>query len=218
MMGMDPAKDVDPAERLLRHRAKASLRKRMRGMRALLTEDTAGQRSNAIVDRLLASDVLTQAQQVALFWPMLERKEVDLRRLDTALRARAVQVAYPFLEADPETAPEAVPRRMTFRIASPDDLAERGSGFAEPCPEAPLMRQPDVVIVPALAADPRGHRLGYGAGYYDRCLAELQALNPELVTVTVIYDFQLVADLPNTEGDVPTRSICTDQRWLDCSL
>jgi 5-formyltetrahydrofolate cyclo-ligase len=65
--------------------------------------------------------------------------------------------------------------------------------------------------VPALAADPRGHRIGYGAGYYDRALPSYV---PPAATFVVVFDFQLLAEVPCTEGDVPVDRIVTDARTL----
>jgi len=67
------------------------------------------------------------------------------------------------------------------------------------------------VLVPALALDSRGHRLGYGAGYYDRTLPRFC---PPAVSIGVAYDFQLLVELPVTEGDVPCDWIVTDTRAL----
>jgi 5-formyltetrahydrofolate cyclo-ligase len=101
---------------------------------------------------------------------------------------------------------------MTFRFV--DDVTtmdERGFGFAEPTPESPeaTLRELDVVIVPALALDPTGHRIGYGAGYYDRALEGTSVLK-----VGVIFDFQLISEVPATEGDVPVDWVVTDARTL----
>ena len=65
--------------------------------------------------------------------------------------------------------------------------------------------------MPALGVAPSGHRIGYGAGYYDRTLP-LHA--PPAVTLAVAYDFQLLAEVPVTEGDVPVDFIVTDRRVL----
>jgi len=65
------------------------------------------------------------------------------------------------------------------------------------------------VIVPALALDPAGQRIGYGAGYYDRALAMAA-----VVKVGVIFDFQLVSEVPAMDGDVAVDWVVTDRRVL----
>ncbi len=119
-----------PAEEQLRHRAKGELRKRLRSLRSALPASACAERSARIVDALGALDVVAGGRAIALFWPMEDRHEVDLRPLDAQLRARGARVAYPAI--DPET------RVMTFRfVADPADLAPRGLGFREPDAQAP---------------------------------------------------------------------------------
>ena len=200
---------MTPDDAGLRQRVKAELRKRMRGLRKTLPASACAERSARIVGRLLELEPLAAARAVALFWPIEERHEVDLRALDSRLRERGARVAYPAV--DPETG------AMTFRFAEhPDAMVEQGFGFREPAlrePEA-APGDVDVVVVPALAVDPRGHRIGYGAGYYDRALPRFV---PPAVSVAVAFDFQLVAELPETEHDVTAQWIVTDTRTLAAS-
>jgi 5-formyltetrahydrofolate cyclo-ligase len=196
----------DETEAYIRQKVKAELRKRLRAVRHTAPAEACAQRSRKIVTQLEGLEVLQKARSVALFWPIEARHEVDLRPLDTLLRARGVTVAYP--SVDDET------RVMVFRsVADVNLLDERGLGFAEPSPDWPRLGRGelDVIVVPAVAIDPRGHRIGYGAGFYDRTLPDLA---PPAVTVAVAYDYQLVADVPDTAGDVPVDWIVTDTRVL----
>jgi 5-formyltetrahydrofolate cyclo-ligase len=197
---------VDEGENLLRRRVKAELRKRMRGLRMAMPAGACADRSARIVERLLALDVVAAARAVALFWPIEERHEVDLRAAGARLAERGVRVAYPAI--DQET------REMLFRfVDQPDAMIEQGFGFREPSsrePEAPPGAL-DVIVVPALAVDPRGHRIGYGAGYYDRTLPRFV---PPAVAVAVAFDFQLVAEAPSVETDVAAGYVVTDTRQL----
>jgi 5-formyltetrahydrofolate cyclo-ligase len=194
------------AEEQLRRRVKGELRKRMRGLRKTLPASACAERSARIVERLSAMQPVAEAQSVALFWPIEERHEVDLRPLDARLRERGVRIAYPAV--DPETG------AMTFRfVERTDSMLEQGFGFREPPQDAPQASPGalDVVVVPALAVDPTGHRLGYGAGYYDRTLP---AFVPPAVAIAVAFDFQLLVEIPFTAGDVPASWIVTDTRTL----
>lgn len=196
--------DSDSLETTLRYRAKVELRKRMRAVRKATPTSALDKRSSSIVERLEALPEIASANSVALFWPMVDRHEVDLRAFDSALRARGVRVNYPAI--DPET------RVMTFRRV--DDVAtmvERGLGFEEPDPAAPVATSLDAIVVPALAVDARAHRIGYGAGFYDRALA---SLTPRPFAVVVAFDFQLLAEVPETEGDVRCDAVVTDARTL----
>jgi 5-formyltetrahydrofolate cyclo-ligase len=193
-------------EDVLRRKVKAELRKRIRGLRSAAPADACAARSARIVERLEAHPAIGSARGVALFWPIVERHEVDLRALDARLRARGARVAYPAI--DPET------RRMAFRwTASASELEERGLGFAEPAQSAPecARGELDAVVVPALVLAPSGHRIGYGGGYYDRALPDVA---PPAVAIGVGYDYQLLAEVPATEGDVPLDAVVTDLRAL----
>lgn len=200
----DHSHELAPEE-FLRIKVKAELRKRLRGVRKAMPASAAAERSTKIIATLEAHPAVVAAKTIALFWPIEVRKEVDLRPFDASLRKRGVRIAYPAI--DPET------DVMTMRFV--DDLAgleEQGYGFAEPPPDAPHAAELDVVIVPAIAVDPTGHRIGYGAGYYDRTIPKYA---PPAVTIAVAYDWQLVAEVPATEHDVKLAWVVTDTRTID---
>ena len=76
---------------------------------------------------------------------------------------------------------------LVFRAWSPGDAMGKVQwGIAEPLPDKPVL-EPDVALVPLLAFDAAGHRLGYGGGFYDRTLARLRAIKP-VVAVGIAYD------------------------------
>lgn len=200
----DHAHTLAPEE-IIRFKVKAELRKRLRGIRKTAPLEACLERSKLIVERLRAMEIVKDAKSIALFWPIEARHEVDLRALDATFRAKNGVVAYPSI--DPDTGD------MQFRVVT--DLArleERGYGFAEPGAEHPIATALDVVIVPAIAVDPTGHRIGYGAGYYDRTLPKYA---PPAVTIAVAYDYQLVVEVPATEGDVRVDWIVTDVKTIE---
>lgn len=194
-----------PLDIELIHSAKRQLRRRMQTLRMALPTARVLARSERIAERLLRHPFVVQAAGVALFWPMLDRREVDLRAVDTALRERGTRLCYPFMER------EADGSCLTgFRwVAETAQLVERGQRFAEPPLDAPIAKrgEVDLVVVPALAVTAEGHRLGYGAGFYD---ASLEDLCPPAKTIAVAFDFQLLMELPLTERDVPCDVVITD--------
>jgi 5-formyltetrahydrofolate cyclo-ligase len=104
---------------------------------------------------------------------------------------------------------------MTFRfVDAVSALDEAGFGFREPPTSAPEAQAGDidVIVVPALAVDPSGHRIGYGAGYYDRTLPPFA---PPAVAIVVAYDYQLLAEVPAASHDVRVPWIVTDARTLE---
>lgn len=201
---LDPDKLAD-----LTDRARVALRKRMRALRSAHPERALALRSAEIVERLVAHPSFTRARSIALFYPLLERKEVDLRALDARARAASMRIYYPFME------PSANGFRTGLALTNGlEDLAERGHRFLEPDASAPRAARGDVdlVIVPALAACPNGHRLGYGAGFYDATLPDFR---PPAQAIAVVFDFQLLVELPSLAHDVACDAVVTDRRTFD---
>ena len=70
----------------------------------------------------------------------------------------------------------------------------------------------DLVLVPGIAFDREGHRIGYGFGYYDKFLKKV----PKAVKIGLCFDFQVVDKIPHEEHDVPVDFIVTDKQVIDC--
>ncbi|HTA92638.1 MAG TPA: 5-formyltetrahydrofolate cyclo-ligase [Polyangiaceae bacterium] len=200
----DPATLAD-----LKFRAKKQLRMRMRGLRAAHPEAVLARAAARVVEQVLALPQFQAARGVGLFWPMTERHELDVRPLAPAALAANKRIFYPYL------LPTATGFKTGFReVKSESELALRGQRFFEPPPDAPSAErgQIDLVIVPALAAAANGQRLGYGSGFYD---ATLPDFCPPARALVVVYDFQLLGELPATENDVPCHWVVTEKRTLE---
>ena len=187
-------------------RAKRAIRARMRALRQALPAAARGARSERICEHVLASAEYVSARSIALFAP--QALEVDVSRLDAHARVSKKLVYYPFM--DPTESGFTTGFR---RVDTPAELTDRGRKFLEPPPGLPRAERGDIdlVIVPALAVAPTGHRLGYGSGYYD---ATLPDVCPPGVALAVVFEFQLLAELPVTDNDVPVQIVVTDQRVL----
>lgn len=96
---------------------------------------------------------------------------------------------------------------------STDELQQNHFGIYEPHPDSPEVgvEALDLVVVPALAFDEHGNRLGYGGGFYDRFLPRLC---PDCVTVGVTLDDLVVSDLPSEPHDIPVQIIVTESRVI----
>jgi len=155
--------------------------------------------SEAIGRRVLA--LMGDARTAALYAAI--RNEVDLAGLFDALRARGVVAAYPRVEP---------PSRLQFhRVDDLGDLQPAGRyRIPEPSPSAPAVEPGalDVIVVPGLAFDARGHRVGWGAGYYDALLQT----TPHARRIGVCFDFQLVARCPSSASDQPVHVVVTEDR------
>ena len=86
-------------------------------------------------------------------------------------------------------------------------------GIREPKPEAAEV-DPNILLVPLLAFDRAGHRIGYGAGYYDLTLAQLRARNP-VIAVGLAFAAQEVAAVPATPRDARLGLVLTEREVLD---
>jgi 5-formyltetrahydrofolate cyclo-ligase len=86
-------------------------------------------------------------------------------------------------------------------------------GIREPVAEAPQVF-PDILLVPLLAFDRTGHRIGYGAGYYDMTIAELRARKP-VVAIGIAFAAQEIAVVPTTPRDARLDLVLTEREVID---
>ena len=94
-----------------------------------------------------------------------------------------------------------------------DELARGQWGIREPKPDAPEVA-PDIFIVPLAAFDRAGHRIGYGAGYYDMTINTLRARN-KIIAVGIAFAAQEIAAIPATERDARLDFVLTERETID---
>jgi 5-formyltetrahydrofolate cyclo-ligase len=148
-----------------------------------------------LAEHVLAAGLVPAGAVVSGFWPMGD--EIDIRPLLHALAERGHVLALP------ATPPRGQP--LTFHIWRPGDTLRR-ERFGTATVDSPVVT-PDVLLVPLLAFDKRGHRLGYGGGYYDRTLAIL----PDAFTIGCAFAVQEVATVPVGPTDIPLHAIATER-------
>lgn len=153
----------------------------------------------AIVARALALPVFKQGP-VSAYWPM--RSEADPRPILEALHERGLPLCLPAI----------VEQRMLFRRWAPwEPIVPGGFGTLVPSPEEPEVK-PAILIVPLVAFDRRGYRIGYGKGYYDRAIAELE---PAL-TIGIAYAAQEIEAVPAEAHDRRLDWIVTQDETIRC--
>jgi 5-formyltetrahydrofolate cyclo-ligase len=138
-------------------------------------------------------------QIVSGFWPM--RSEVDVRPLMFALREHGARLCLPAI-LDKHT--------IVFReLVRGAPMVDMGFGTVGPHEEAEVL-DPAIMLVPLAAFDARGHRIGYGAGYYDRAIARLhdKGMPPRLIGIA--FDCQEVERVPDENHDVVIPEILTE--------
>jgi 5-formyltetrahydrofolate cyclo-ligase len=145
---------------------------------------------------------------VSGFWPM--RSEVDVRPLMFALRERGAQLCLPAI-LDRTT----IVFRELVRGAA---LVDMGFGTAGPGEEAETI-DPSIMLIPLAAFDRRGHRVGYGGGYYDRAIERLTMKGHAPRLIGVAFDCQEVDRVPDEPHDVVLPEILTESglRRFDAS-
>jgi 5-formyltetrahydrofolate cyclo-ligase len=136
---------------------------------------------------------------VSGFWPM--RSEVDVRPLMFALRENGARLCLPAI-IDKTT----IVFRELVRGAA---LVDMGYGTAGPGEEAETL-DPSIMLVPLAAFDSRGHRIGYGAGYYDRAIARLTEAGHAPRLIGIAFDCQEVPVVPDEPHDVIVPEILTE--------
>ena len=94
-----------------------------------------------------------------------------------------------------------------------DELASGQWGIREPKPDAPESA-PDIMLVPLLAFDRRGHRIGYGAGYYDMTIAKVRAMKP-LIAAGIAFAAQEIEQVPVTPRDARLDLVLTEREVID---
>jgi 5-formyltetrahydrofolate cyclo-ligase len=135
--------------------------------------------------------------------------EIDPRPLMHVLHERGHRVVVPVVRGRGKP--------LLFRLWTPDSSLVTGVfGVAVPPPGVPE-HDPDVLIVPLLAFDRRGHRMGYGAGFYDRTLATLKHRST-ILAVGVGYAGQEVDAVPTGDHDVPLDLVVTDREIIRVAM
>ncbi len=175
--------------------AKAALRRRILAARAGLSVDQRAAAGRALRDAILALPQVQMAGTVAAYYSI--GSEPDTHGLVYALWKRGSYVLLPRLRPD-----------MDLDWASyegPDSLRPGPRGLTEPTEPprgVPAVSRADLVIVPALAVDRRGARLGRGGGSYDRALARV---GPQVPTIALLYDGELLGEVPAAAHDQRVR-------------
>lgn len=176
---------------------KARLRVEMAGRRRAVTRETAKAAAALVAARVASLPAFVAARRVALYAALPD--ELPTRPLFDAILG-AGKAAY---------LPRMVGRGMEFApVRSWEELRLGRYGVLVPPPDAPAVEALDLALIPGVAFDRRGHRLGRGGGYYDRAFAGEDPSRPVLVGVA--YDFQVVAEVPVASWDRNVDAIVSE--------
>jgi 5-formyltetrahydrofolate cyclo-ligase len=154
--------------------------------------------SVAAQERLAASELVSRARVIALYRAL--PSECGTAALAAALEARHKQVCYPVV----------LPAKRELEFRRSTGVFVAGSlGIEEPTGSPVELRDVDLIVAPAVAADGLGGRLGRGKGHYDATLAIARA-----VSVALVFEVQLVERVPLGEDDRPVAAVCTERRLM----
>ena len=157
--------------------------------------------AEALVEMFRAERPFASAGVVTGFWPINE--EIDIRPLMRELGAAGCQLALPVVQGKGKP--------LLFRAWSAGDFLEAGVfGTLQPSADRPAV-EPDALLVPLLACDREGWRLGYGGGFYDRTLQGLRAQR-KVTAVGVAFNVQLVPAVPRGPDDQRLDWLLTESR------
>ena len=183
---------------------KAGLRAALRARREALAKDERLALSRAATEHVLRERIWNEAETVALY--IAVRGEIDTEPLLRAAWDSGKQVLLPLCSRNGNAHMRFVP------CSGPDRLAPGAYGIPEPvCAESVSADcgEPDVIIVPGLAFDRKGVRLGQGGGFYDRYFARPETAGA--LRIGLAYAFQMVEKLPREPWDLPVDGVCTEQ-------
>lgn len=172
---------------------KQELRRAIRERKRAMTEEEIVERSNALAEKFYNTPAYQAASTIYGYLPYNQ----EVRTVPMLQRALD--------EGKRVAVPKVYGEEMRFIYL--EDLTQVSKGYAgipEPIADAPVAEdQQALVLMPGLAFDPQGHRIGYGGGFYDRFLAQ----EPHHPTLALCYEFQMQAHLDTEEFDIPVDTV-----------
>lgn len=174
---------------------KAELRQYLLKQRQSLPPETWVAKSDRLIFHLQTSDLFNRAETIFAYFSF--RQEPNLSPLFSAHH----RWGFPRVEG----------KSLSWHSWLPGEPLQKGNyGIFEPHPDSPTLQpeQVDLILVPAVACDYRGYRLGYGGGFYDRMLS-----NPDWESkpaIGIVFAKAYLPELPIDDWDKPLQGVCTE--------
>ncbi|NJL51678.1 MAG: 5-formyltetrahydrofolate cyclo-ligase [Hydrococcus sp. SU_1_0] len=181
---------------------KSALRRQILHQRQSLSPAEWQAKSNQICDRLKSLLLFQEAQTVFAYFSF--RQEPDLSSLFSLGKTWAF--------------PRCIGKSLVWHSWQPGTELNTGKyGISEPLDTAPTIEPAttDLILVPTVACDVQGYRLGYGGGFYDRLLSRDRTLNHTLniPTIGIVFDFAYGIQLPTDPWDMKLSFSCTETKF-----
>lgn len=183
-----------------------ALRKRMRTSRLMLSEKALRDAESHIFEKVIALSLLKERRTIGSYVGL--NGEINTMLLNNYLKAKKHTVALPVIH------PTEKGQMQFYTYDDDGSLVKNRFGIPEPQPFRDKLITPnlfEVLLIPLLAFDIKGNRLGMGGGYYDRLLKKVSA---DCVLIGLAHDFQCVDELPSEDWDMPLDEIITPTRHL----
>lgn len=178
---------------------KQVLRKSVKKNRLEIPDSVYQERSAAIVHHLKSLDFLHAGITLHAFLPILRKREPDISAVFPYWSENGVRIAVPETESSHFDL-------LHLQYLPGEPLSEDAWGVSVPQNKRYIFRNElDVILVPLLAADYEGHRLGYGKGFYDRFLA-----SSAIPAIGVCYSDEVFETIPYESHDVKIAGLVTD--------
>ena len=187
---------------------KKELRKKYLALRAAIPEADHKRKSEKIHDYLQLIDAYKNANTVMIFLDF--RGEVSTRPIINTMLEAGKIVALPVVNFNTK-------ELVLIRIESLDHLVLSKYNIYEPLVEEHTIMAPtefDLILAPGAAFDLRGYRIGYGGGFYDKLLAQL---NTNTTVVGLAFSEQMIDEVPKDSYDQPIHAIITDEGYFSCN-
>lgn len=176
---------------------KEELRKSVLEKRLALPEDKIHLLSKPIEEKLIRHSLWSACEKIGLYSPV--KNEVETKLLFMQALERGFSVYFPRVEQG----------LRFYEVNEPSDLQKGAWGIPEPKDSCVPLEKPqdlELIVVPGIVFDKKGHRLGYGKGFYDHFLKDFPNQ-----TVGLAYDFQVLEELPADAWDVRLKKIITEK-------
>ncbi|MDI6826440.1 MAG: 5-formyltetrahydrofolate cyclo-ligase [Candidatus Aenigmarchaeota archaeon] len=187
---------------------KEDIRKKILSLRDSLTEEEMRSKSGLIQKRLFNLPEFKKARTI--FFYVSTRNEVKTERMIKSALNLGKRVVVPISDVKER-------KLILSELKDFDKELEPGAfNILEPKREffrPVLSEEVDFIIVPGIAFDKNGDRIGYGMGFYDKFLSSLKKRVP---TVGLAYEFQMVDDIPVDDKDVTVDKVLTEERTIEC--
>lgn len=185
---------------------KSVYRQNLKSQRDKVTPEVAQQAAESIWDQLKEQTYYHKAKRIAAFNSV--GSEISMSKILEGILASGKELYLPRSEKGQTLIQFLHVTDLKTLVRGPFDILEPPVGGLALAPN-----KIDLILVPGLAFDNRGHRLGYGQGHYDRFL---KVIDPNCFTLGVAYSFQIIEKMPNADHDTPVNAVLTDKFIMLC--